>query len=209
MSARPLSVRERQAISDILSEAELEFCSPRDPPPPVKSVHTIDQQCKQLWPDWDPVVASTRQNGSPPPTPPESTPLRARDVDSLKAEVQRLMTRITSVANGQALSPATQAFMDRVRMVAQVPPDASEVELLEPDRAPEEKPKPTPPGEGTATERELKRVTRENRDLRKQLTAAQKAFEDSQAEVAALRRALEKMSTRKEAPPQRASRARR
>jgi hypothetical protein len=224
MTARPLSARERQAISDILSEAELEFCSPREPPPPVKALKTIDEQCKQLWPDWDP----TPPRASPPRTPTQleparpdgSAPLRARDVDSLKAEVQRLMTRITSVSNGQSLSPAAQQFMDRVRRIAQAPGDASEIpsELLEPqqDRAAEERARSPPPSEAIATDREAKRIERENRELRKQLAAMQKSFDESQTEVAALRRALEKsealrekMSARREPPAHRAQRARR
>jgi septal ring factor EnvC (AmiA/AmiB activator) len=138
-------------------------------------------------------------------------------VDSLKTEVQGLMTRITSVSNGQVLSPATQNFMDRVRQIAGVPANAPEIDILEPPghRAAEGKAKSTPISEASATEREMNRIERENRDLRTQLAPLQKSFEDSQAEVAALRKALQrseatrpKMSARKEPAAQRSARFR-
>jgi hypothetical protein len=51
MSGAALSPRERQTISDILTDAEFEFIAPRQP---YESIEAIDIRCKSLWPQWTP-----------------------------------------------------------------------------------------------------------------------------------------------------------
>jgi hypothetical protein len=206
MSSRSLSSRERQAINDILSEAELEFCSPREPKASPKPVPTIDDECRRVWPDWQPRSSPTRIQSSP-HTPnhadSEGPFIGARDVDSLKAEVQRLISRISNAPANQNLSPATQNFLSRVRKVAQVPDDGSEVsnDAIE-HPIPE---KQTRRSATAVSDSGTKQVEQENRELRKQLAALQKSFAESQNEIVALRKALarseairEKMVARKE-----------
>jgi hypothetical protein len=76
MAARPLSLRERQAIEAILAQAENEFL------PGPASIGDIDSQCKSLWPDWNPAPPSVADD----------------DMDMLKLQVRRLMERIGGAA---------------------------------------------------------------------------------------------------------------
>lgn len=59
MITHSLSEREKQAIDAILSQAEEEYLQI-----PSASIEKIDDQCRSLWPDWDPNSIRNKQESS-------------------------------------------------------------------------------------------------------------------------------------------------
>ncbi|KAK8890800.1 hypothetical protein M9Y10_027999 [Tritrichomonas musculus] len=56
MITHSLSEREKQAIDAILAQAEAEYLQPD-----TDSIEKIDDQCRSLWPDWDPNSIRNKQ----------------------------------------------------------------------------------------------------------------------------------------------------
>jgi hypothetical protein len=171
MTARPLRSRERQAIDDILTQAESEFLLPAGQP---ASIRDIDWQCKSLWPDWDP----TPTRHSPPKEPP--TPMSpAEDMDALKQQVRRLMERISGTAEGRHSSSRTEEFIRTVKDAIKKPDPPVPTERSKSERA-----------LSAETERDIRAIEEENRKLRRELQELKRSYDQSQTEIAELKKAL-------------------
>jgi hypothetical protein len=146
------------------------FCSPREPTVRPKSVQTANPECHTKRPNREESPESTQRQTLFSSTPAQSPSLE-RDIDSLKSEVQRLIDRVQKTAKTNDPTSLPQ------RSDGKKPNDRSP--LLK-------------------TKVMTKRMEQENIELKSELAAMQKLFDESQNEIAALRKALAKNEAKRE-----------
>lgn len=134
MITHTLSEREKQAIDAILSQAEEEYLQI-----PTTSIEKIDDQCRSLWPDWDPNSIRNKQENTEEQSINQNIDSYDINYDNLMQrhiEYEFDMTNINEHENDQASQPndmkvlrkEAESLLSRIHQTVEIenPPQISE-----------------------------------------------------------------------------------